>query len=140
METIFLYNSELWTLTKKLEDTVDIFQRTFLRRILGVTWRDKISNVELLSKTKQNTWSTKIKERRLHWYGHLLRLPSETPAKKALEEAKRPAKKPRGKPKYIWIKQIEKDLCELNMSELEIYETACDRKRWRTLVSNLMSN
>ena len=44
------------------------------------------------------------------WYGHLLRLPEDTPARKSLKEAKNPCKKPRGGRKLTWIKQIEKDL------------------------------
>ena len=37
---VFLYNSELWTLTKKMENTVNTFQRRHLRKVLGVHSRD----------------------------------------------------------------------------------------------------
>ncbi len=36
--SVFFYNSELWTLTKKLENTVNTFQRRHLRKILGKHW------------------------------------------------------------------------------------------------------
>ena len=45
--SVFLYNSELWTLTKKLGEDIDIFQRKQLRRILNIYWPEKISNDEL---------------------------------------------------------------------------------------------
>ncbi len=50
----FMYNSELWTLTKKLENTVDIFQRLLLRRIINVKWPKKISNKDLYENPPQN--------------------------------------------------------------------------------------
>ena len=59
---------------------------------------------------KIDEWSKAIKERRLSWYGQLLRLPDNTPAKSALREAQRHVKKPRGGQKLTWIKMIEKDL------------------------------
>ena len=34
--SIFLYNSELWTVTPDLEDQIDVLQRNVLRRILGI--------------------------------------------------------------------------------------------------------
>ena len=36
VESIFLYNSELWTLTKTLEDKIDSFQRRLLRKVIRV--------------------------------------------------------------------------------------------------------
>ena len=59
---------------------------------------------------KIDEWSKTIKERRLSWYGHLLRLPDNTPAKSVLREAQRHVKKPRDGQKLTWIKMIEKDL------------------------------
>ena len=52
----------------------------------------------------------KIKERRLNWYGHVLRLPDNTPANIALREVRKYVNKPRGGQNLTWIKMIEKDL------------------------------
>jgi len=38
--SVFLYNSELWTLTKKLENTIETFQRIQLKKILGIIWQE----------------------------------------------------------------------------------------------------
>ena len=43
--SIYLYNSELWTVTQDMEDQIDVIQRNFLRRILGIKWPEKISNI-----------------------------------------------------------------------------------------------
>ena len=110
VESIFLYNSELWTLTKKLENTINVFQRNLLRKILNIKWPNKISNKALYERMEIDEWSKTIKERRLSWYGHVLRLPDNTPAKSALREVRKYVKKPRGGQKLTWIKMIEKDL------------------------------
>ncbi len=44
-------------------------------------------------------WSKTVKERTLGWYGHLLRLPDNTPVKWALKEARWQVKKPKGEQK-----------------------------------------
>ncbi len=110
INSVFLYNSELWTLTKKLENEIDVFQRHLLRRILKIKLKDQVKNTKIYQLTETTPWSRKIKERRLKWLGHLLRLPTETPARKALEECLRPSKRPQGRPKTTWISQVNEDL------------------------------
>ena len=56
--SILLYNSELWSLSKKqknkkLEDKIYVFHRSMLRRLLKITWEDKITNEELNEKPNQ---------------------------------------------------------------------------------------
>ena len=43
--SVFLYNCELWTLTKAQEEQIDIFQRKQLRRIIKIRWPRIISNL-----------------------------------------------------------------------------------------------
>ena len=92
--SVFLYNRELWTLTKKLENTVNTFQRRHPRKILGTHWPKKINIIELYTKTKTEEWSTTIQRRRLNWLDHLMTLHPETPARLALAEYLRKVKRP----------------------------------------------
>ena len=101
--SVFLYNSELWTITKKLENTVNTFQRRRLRKILGIHWPNKITNIELYTKTKTEEWSITIQRRRLNWLGHLMRLHPETPSRLALVEYLRKVKRPKGRPQRTWM-------------------------------------
>ena len=104
IESIFLYNSELWTVTKATENTIDTFQRNIMRKILNIKWPDKTSNADLYNLTKTKEWSKKVKKRRLQWFGHLIRLPEDAPAKQALYAAQKQTKKPRGGQKTTWLK------------------------------------
>ena len=154
IQSIFLYNSELWTLTKKLESTVDVFQRNILRKILDIRWPKKISNNTIYETTKAETWSKTIKRRRLQWYGHLLRLPENTPAKEALKEARSFACKPKGGQKLTWLKIIDRDLKDIQIKVVVAnsgggvaysYNTkdhkvmAQNRYTWQVVVNRAMS-
>ena len=90
--SIFLYNSELWTLSKKLEHKSDVFHRSMLRRLLKIIWKDKVTNEELYEMTNQEKWSETVMKRRLHWLGHLMWQPDSTSAKQALKECERKPK------------------------------------------------
>jgi|GEM_PF-4699558 len=138
--SIFMYNSELWTLTKKQEEMIDAFQRNILRKVMNVRWPYIITNEELHYRTEQNQWSDIIKERRLRWLGHLMRLPTETSAKVTLNECCKTHKRPPGCPKTTWISRTNKDLQEIDPSfkigEAKIEEIAQDRSTWRLLTRN----
>ena len=152
---LFYYiQSKLWTLTKKHEEIIDTFQRKLMRKILNLNWREKVSNDKVYKETNSIPWSQTIKRRRLTWYGHLLRLPEDTPARKSLKEAKNPCKKPRGGQKLTWIKQIGEDLEKVDFKTLvknnkdgsfntiqvkEHEKMAQNRHIWRLSVDRAMS-
>lgn len=140
IESIFLYNSEIWTLTKELETDIDIFQRRLLRNVLNYRYTpDKKqwpSTEELYKTAKQKPWSEKISKRRLSFFGHVCRLPCDTPARKALEEALRPVKRPKGRPKTTYLQQIEKQLKTLGFKNIkQAIVKAKDRQGWAEITS-----
>ena len=107
---MLVYNCEIWTLTKKLEESLDIFPRKLLRRMLNIKLMDKIRNKEIYNRSHQIPITTEIKKRRLNWLAHMLRFPEMTPAKLAFRDHLKKAKGNRRRPKLTWIRQINKDL------------------------------
>ncbi|PIK57594.1 hypothetical protein BSL78_05502 [Apostichopus japonicus] len=69
-----LYGSETWTTLAKQEKKVNVFHVRCLRKILGITWEDKVTNSEVLSKAKLSTIFAMLSERRLRWLGHVQRM------------------------------------------------------------------
>ena len=125
---IFLYNSEIWTLSKKDKTKIDTFQRHFLRQIVR---NRKTKNVQLYKICHTKEWSLTIQERRIKWFGHLQRLPKEAPAKLAYEEVtKKPVKKLKGGQPLTWLKTIERDLNSINLTVEEARNIAQDRDRY----------
>ena len=136
--SIFMYNSEIWTLTKKMEEDINIFQRKLLRKILKIRWPHVISNEELYSRTSESNWSEVIKQRRLRWLGHLLRLPIDSPARVALNEFNIKCKRKRGRSKLTWIELVNNDFNIINkdfsVNSESILNLAADREMWRRVV------
>ena len=111
ISSIFLYNSELWNLTKTREKQIDAFQRKLLRQTLNITYPKKISNDKLYKITKSKPWSKSIKRRRIRFFGHILRLHPSTPIKQALTEVTTQThKRKAGRPKTTWINMMRNDL------------------------------
>ena len=84
-----------------------------------------------------------IKKRRLRWYGHMLRLPQETPLAKTLDQCINFSKnKKRGqRRRFTWLSQLQQDTQTithneklLNLSCLR--QLATDRTWWRNEVVN----
>ena len=65
VSSVFLYNSETWTLTKTLSNAIDAFHRRHLHGILDIRWPKVISNDDLYETTPESIWSDKITNRRL---------------------------------------------------------------------------
>jgi len=142
LQSIFLYNCEVWGLTTAQEKKIDTYQRRLLRNILNIRWRNNnwISNKDLYEKTHQIEWSKTIEHRRVRFLGHVARLDDSAPAKKALYEALRPCKKPKGRPKTTLLNTIDKNLKQRNISNIfEAINEAQDRERWRDLTCLSMS-
>lgn len=71
---VALYGCESWTLKKTDEDRVNAFEMKCLRLVLRVSWTAKRTN-EWILKTAgtERTLLATVKERKLAYYGHILR-------------------------------------------------------------------
>ena len=134
--SVFLYNSSTWTLTKTEEASIDSFQRKMIRiNVLNIAWPKKISNERVYQISKLQPWSEKIQKQKLTWFGHVMRMDENIPARKALKYAMQPFKRAQGRPKETWIKSTEKLIKEkLNMTWQQAEQAAQDRKAWRIFV------
>ena len=135
--SVFLYNSETWTVSKTTEEALDSYHRRMMRNAINIRWPNKISSSDLYDLTKQTPWSNIICKRRVRLYGHLLRLPVDTPIRIAMEEYDRPLKMARGARKFSWKKNIDNDLCKIGIDRQKAKEVAGDRKQWRLMVRSL---
>ena len=129
-----MYNGELWTINKTTNNMIDSYHRRLLRNAINIKWPNKISSENLYKKTEQKKWSETLKLRRLRWFGHAIRLPEDTPAKKALTESQRTTKKIKGGQRTTWLKTITKDLSDAGYSLKQAREKALDRTEWKEVV------
>ena len=128
VSSIFLYNSELWTLTSTLETAIDSFHRRLIRTsCLNVKWPEVVTNENVYKLTNIKPWSKVIIKRQLSWFGHMIRLPNDCPAKSALQYTLEPSAKPKGRPRTTWISMMKKRFAELNINWSQACVIAEDR-------------
>jgi len=66
--SVFLYGAETWTMTKAMPAKVDAFD---LRRILGIHYRQQVSNAEVMPLTVCPPLSMTIHSLLLRLFGHI---------------------------------------------------------------------
>jgi hypothetical protein len=134
---ILMYGCEIWALTLKEENRLLVTERRILRKILGPAkkedggWRMR-KNREIEEMVNEPNIIGETKAARLRWLGHITRMGEDRAVKRAY--VGRPnGRRPVGRPRYRWRDEVEKDLRELRAPDW--LETAQERERWRSLVS-----
>ena len=115
---------------------VDAFEMWCYRRMLKISWMDKITNKEVLNRVNSKLhFRRNMEKRKLEYGGHVMR---ESSGKTHLYilEGKLHGKKPRGRPRRTWMDDIEE------WTGLKTYgrvkRAAEDRQRWKNIVVNLL--
>nr|XP_032513083.1 uncharacterized protein LOC116767039 [Danaus plexippus plexippus] len=85
VKSVLLYGCETWKVTKDISHRLQVFVNWCLRRILGIYWPEKISNVNLWERCGETPIDLQIKRRKWKWIGHALRRDPEHIPKQALD-------------------------------------------------------
>ena len=127
-----LYGSETWTTHARQEKRLNSFHLRCLRRILDISWQDKVTNIEVLSRAGLPTMYTLLRQRRLRWLGHVHRMEDGRIPKDILYGELARGKRNIGRPQLRF-----KDVCKRDMKSMDINtesweELAADRSSWRS--------
>ena len=137
VNSIFLYACETWTLTAELEKRILAFEMKNIRKLLGITYLDRVTNQEIIDQISSSLTSpftdilTTVKRRKLKWYGHVTRGDGLA---KIILQGNVEGKRSRGRPKKQWIDNI-KEWTGKGFNELN--EIVYDRKKWRKFCFNV---
>ena len=93
-----LYGSESWTIRAHQEKRLNVFHMRCLRRILGITWQDKVTNKVVLEKAGIPSLYTLLKQRRMRWLGHATPIKDGRILKDLLYGELATGKRPTGRP------------------------------------------
>ena len=129
------YACETWMKTASITNKLDVFHRRCLRTILRISWRDHITNEEVMKRAGVAALSDIVSERRKRMTGHVLRLPRERPASVAMDWMPEGGKRKRGRPKKTWRQTAKEDLSEMGVSWHGARRVVRDRSKWRGLVA-----
>ena len=130
--SIFLHACETWTLTAELEKKIQTTEMRCFRRLLGISYRDHVTNEEVGNRIRQaigpyEDLHTTVKKRKLRRYGHKTR--STGLAKMILQGTVQGGRR-RGRQKKRW----EDNVTEWTGLKLgEALRKAKNREEWRTV-------
>jgi len=119
-----------------LEDMIDAFDNYCLRRILGISYRDHITNATVRRRSGfPPKLSQLVQTRRLCFFGHAVRMHPSLDISRALRVSVRGLprdwKRPPGRPRHTWPRSVEADLLPLNLGLNAAWRLAQKRTRWR---------
>jgi hypothetical protein len=84
---IALYGCETWTLNKADRKKLQSFETKSLRKILGVTCRERVTNKEILARSSRDAGHLlkNVLLRQRKWLGHVLRMQGQRLPKMSLQ-------------------------------------------------------
>ena len=126
--SVVLYSSETWTMNKSTQWKLESFHTSCLRRILCLSYMERVTNEEVMAKSRMSTLSAMIIIKRLKWFGHVLRMNDDRLALRAFTweptEKYRYAKRAPGCQRKTWLDQLEEDCSRNNVSYITLRQKA----------------
>ena len=129
VESILMYGSETWTVTKALEERINGCYTQLLRRVLDISWRDHQTNKKVYGDIPP--LSVSLRKRRLQFAGHCLRT-TDQPVSKLIFWTPSYGHSKRGRKCTTYPDSIVKDL---DLEPNEIQQLMKDKTVWRKFVS-----
>ena len=139
VKSVLLYGSETWKTTDTVLRKVQTFINGCLRKILKISWQDRVKNEDIWERTKQRPIIEEIKTRRWRWIGHTLRKPASSTTRQALQWNPQGARR-RGRPRETWKRCIERDMKQMGHGWSGLGKIAQDRRTWKSLIRVLYSD
>ena len=110
-----------------------LFEMAVLRRICGVTRRDRRRNVDIMNKLAIDRDIVELLQiRRLTYFGHVSRMQPER-CPHILLHGHIAGSRPQGRPRKKWIDNIKEDCSFLGITPIDATRSAQDRSPWRIL-------
>ena len=133
VRSAMLHASETWQLTKPNLQRLQRNDRAMVRQICNVRPKDIVStrSNELLVRLGIEDLDLILKEKRLHWYGHVER---SNGAVKTAFDIQVDGKRGPGRPKMTWKQLTERHCREWKLSAINPH----DRHTWRSGVRSAM--
>ena len=121
-----MYGAETWALKKAQENKLEVAEMRMLRWMCGVTKLDKIRNERIRGTTKVGEITKKVQERRLKWYGYVMRREEHYVGRRAMvmKEGREEDLRLRLVREDGWTKRRD---CRLMMCMTELHGGVCHR-------------
>jgi len=111
---------------------INAFEQWCYRRMLKISWKDKVPNTEVLKRVgeKEQHFFRKTVQQKLAYAGHVLRGSSGRNALVILEGKIR-GKRAKGRPRKMWFDNVKQRTMLKDYTEVKT--NAEDRETWRAI-------
>jgi len=129
-----LYGAEAWTVYRRQEKKLHAFMMRHLRSILRITWKDKVTNKEILDRTGLPSMKDLLIKKNLRWTGHLTRMSSDRLPKQILYSQLSSGHRKRGRPRLRFKDTIKRNLKLRDINTDSWTSLPQQRDKWRAVV------
>ena len=106
MFSVLLYRVEAWTLNDSNIKRLEAFEMWCYRRILKISWVDRVRNAEVLERLSRSTEIVcTVKSRKLQYFGHVMR-GEKYRLLQNIMQGKIAGKRGPGRRKTSWLKNL----------------------------------
>ena len=132
--SILYYGIEAWTLTEAMCKKLEAFEMWTYRRMLKISWTDRVRNVEVLARlSKDLEVLLTLKERKLEYFGHILRNEKYS-LLKLIIEGKIEGRRGPGRRRISWLKNLRQWYNETTTS---LFRKAVDKVQIALMIANV---
>ena len=128
VRSALMYGVESWALKKAHQNKLEVAEMRMLRWMCGVTKLDKIRYDRIRGTSKVGGITKKVQERRLKWYGHVMRKEEHYVGRRAMV-MKVQGRRKRRRPNKRWLGRVKDDIKEKGLLADDVY----DRATWRRM-------
>ena len=125
-----MYGSETWTTYARQEKRLNSFHLRSIRRILGISWQDRVSNAEILSRANLSSMFILLRQHRLSWLGHVYGMEDVRIPKDILYGELASGRRTRGRPQLRCKDVSKRDMKALDINIEFREDLAAERMRW----------
>ena len=132
--SILTYGSEYWTISNDMEKRIEAAEMWFLRKMMRISWTERITNVEVLERAGTKRYLLRIiRKRQLEFLRHVMR-------KEELENlsvtGKINGKRIRGRQRLTYIASISR---WMKITEVDVLKTTKHRKSWKSMIADVLT-
>ncbi|KAI8477889.1 hypothetical protein Bbelb_443750 [Branchiostoma belcheri] len=114
--------------------TVNDSSLAVVDRILGITWMDRVTNSEVLRRSRSRTMYAILSERRLRWLGHVRRMDQDRIPKDLLYGQLERGTRKKGRPHLRYKDVCKRDLRAAHINSESWENIALNRTLWKSTV------
>ncbi|XP_068739250.1 uncharacterized protein [Montipora capricornis] len=125
-----LYGVETWTVYRVQVKKLHAYMMRHLRAIMNISWKDKITNIEVLNRAGLPS----IIQMNLRWLGHVERMDHARLPRQLLNSQLCEGKRNQGRPRLRFKDTVKRNMEKLDIDRSPWQQKAKDRAVWRNLI------